>query len=146
MFKPLQEKELTFHLDSANDRTENITKEEDIKDDAVLTRALDIYVSEMHAFMKSVPHITPTHFELKFRHQKLKQCLIKQMKINNKNIGNCAVNRLLDKFENQLEEMFIILDKENAVEYKNCQLAFTIGWKCNVNQRNRSFETIDERF
>src|SRR4051812_15552967 len=88
------------------------------KEEVLLTAVSDIYINKMMAYMNSVPHITPTQFELTLRHQTIKSQLIKGLKQINKTIENCAVNKLVDKCEDQLETLFMGLAKENASEYK----------------------------
>lgn len=145
MFNQFHEEELILSLDVPKEQLKDSKLA--LKEEFILSRVRDIYKNKMLAYMKSVPHITPTEFELKLRHQKIKQNLLKQLKTINKSIENCAVNRLADKCEAQLEIVFKRLSEKNQLEYKKCQLGFTLGWKCNVNQSQPNYgKTIDDRF
>ncbi|XP_054166523.1 myb-like protein D [Oppia nitens] len=163
----------------------------------VIGKLCDKYRHQMMAFMKSVPHMTPTPFELNVRHNKVKHHLISQLQefhmnsksicinnnINNSNhiviisndntnnnnenqINNCnninnndnnvvangrisdelAIRQAVERCDNELDIIFKELAKDNRLEYRKCQLGFTIGWKCNVNQPNYSYKMFDDRF
>ena len=144
MFNQLTEEELIIPLDLTKYKSTDMKNKSE--EETLLTAVSDIYLNKMLTYMKSVPHITPTQFELNLRHQKIKNQLIKELKHINKSIENCAVNRLVDKVETRLESLYKSLAKENASEYKKCQLGFTLGWKCNVNHPNRSYDNFDDRF
>ncbi|CAG2169577.1 unnamed protein product [Oppiella nova] len=192
MFNEFSEEDLVLTLDLGKGLT-NGKKHK--TDDIIQLKVCELYKTKMFQFMKSVPHITPTPFELNSRHMKVKQSLIGQLKaitkehldldliihtngngiingngihngingngihngINGNGIHNgingtnnssneLVVNRLIERIDNEMENIFKELTKDNRIEYKKCQLGFTIGWKCNVNQPNYSYEKFDDRF
>lgn len=105
---------------------------------------LQTYEKRMTEYMTSVPHIPPTQFELKVRHSDVKNEVIKQFKESVTADGKpLAVKQL----ESQIEKIYQNLAKKNIQEYKTCQCAFTIGWKCNVNKaHSKPQQPTDDRF
>ncbi len=111
----------------------------------ILSTLCEIYEQKMTTYMKSVPHIAPTLYELSIRHNKIKTVLRTQLK--------CFIDAANDKsnqyfliFDKNIDDIFSSLIEKNKIEYEKCQLAFIIGWKCNVNKPNYDIESFDNRF
>ncbi|CAG2167147.1 unnamed protein product [Oppiella nova] len=101
------------------------------------------YERRMTEYMQSVPHIPPTLFELKLRHNAIKSEVVKQFK----NAVNSDNGRhLVSKLENLIEKVYTNLVKKNAKEYKTCQAGFVIGWKCSFNKPQNDIKPVDDRF
>lgn len=112
----------------------------------ILSTLCGLYEQKMTIYMKSVPHMTPTLYELNVRHNKIKDVLKTQLNCLNDR-RNDSLSHFVDEFEKRIENLFKKLVKENMKEYKKCQLAFIIGWKCTVNKPNKyEFANFDNRF
>jgi hypothetical protein len=138
MFEQIGEKEVLVAKHNPNTNTSRKTNNE-----SQMTSLCDSYKKRMIDYMQSIPHIPPTLFELRLKHNDIKNDVIKQFKkINNKN----TTKQLVSKLDNQMEKLFVNLAKKNMKEYKTCQAGFIIGWKCNVNKLNYKVEGNDDRF
>ena len=119
-------------------------KMESTATDASIIPYLQMYESRLIDYMKSIPNIPPTQFELRLRHNDIKVDIIKQFKnvVQNQKTKPLVIKQL----ENQIEKIYNNLSKRNIEEYKRCQAGFTIGWKCNVNKPQAKPQTTDDRF
>ena len=120
---------------SVNNKTTEAT-------DASTIPFCQMYEKRLTEYMKSIPHIPPTQFELRLRHNDLKVDIIKQFK----NMAQKSKPLALKQLENQIDRIYNNLSKKNVEEYKRCQAGFTIGWKCNVNKPQAKPQTTDDRF
>jgi hypothetical protein len=138
MFEQIKENEVLVAKHNPNTNTSRKTTNE-----SQMTSLCHSYEKRMIDYMQSVPHIPPTLFELRLRHNDIKNDVIKQFKkLNNKTI----TKQLVSKLDNQIEKLFANLAKKNMNEYKTCQAGFIIGWKSNVNKPNYKVEGSDDRF
>lgn len=102
------------------------------------------YEEEMTNFIYAIPHIPPTNFELKVRHENVKKKTLRMYDLCQN--GDASMRQQLDS---QLDTRFASVLMKNMHEYKACQTGFIIGWKCNVNKpshRNCRNQSIDDRF
>ena len=130
-------------LNANNKLVEENTKKTTVQNEQSIIPYLQSYEKRMNEYMDSIPHIPPTQFELKVRHGDVKNEIIKQFK----NAVTDDTKSLASKqLENQIEKIFQNLSKKNMEEYKTCQCAFTIGWKCNVNKSHSKQQPTDDRF
>ncbi|XP_054158332.1 uncharacterized protein LOC128956638 [Oppia nitens] len=112
------------------------------------------YERRMTEYMTSVPHIPPTLFELRLRHNEIKTDIIRQYK--NNTISSTGINNKqsppstaasVSKLDNLIEKVYQNLAKKNIKEYKTCQAGFIIGWKCNTNKPSKpTVQSSDDRF
>ncbi|KAF7489329.1 hypothetical protein SSS_10703 [Sarcoptes scabiei] len=110
------------------------------------------YEDKMREFIYREPHTPPTQFELRIKHNQLKNDHLddycariekletkietnqsdksdgdRSMKKIDANIYKTLVNRLND----ELERCFVMVANLNEKEYRICQTGFVIGWKEN---------------
>lgn len=137
MFEQIGENDILVIKDDANRKSNS----EIPSNGNQMTTFYQTYEKRMIEYMESVPHIPPTLFELRLRHNDIKSDVIKQFK-NSKMSSKQLVSRL----ENNIEKIYSNLAIKNTKEYKTCQAGFIIGWKCNVNKPNNKFDKIDDRF
>src|SRR5690625_3477616 len=104
-----------------------------------LSELLAYYEQEMLSYIYAIPHIPPTLFELKLRHERVKR---RVMKMFDSDTNKAAIGGKLD---GQIEKAFASVVAKNIHEYKICQAGFIIGWKCSANSNgaNRSGRAID---
>ena len=114
-----------------------------MENDASTIPFCQMYEKRLTDYMKSIPNIPPTQFELRLRHNDIKVDVIKQYK----NVVQKSKPLAVKQLENQVEKFYTNLSKRNIEEYKRCQAGFIIGWKCNVNKpQAKPVQTTDDRF
>jgi len=109
------------------------------------------YEEKMMNYIYAIPHIPPTMFELKLRHEDVKSALLKKYKdcLRENGVNQDTVQVLSSRLDSNMDKIFSSVVVKNMNEYKMCQTGFIIGWKCNVNKpRNHDLKgrSVDDRF
>lgn len=128
---------------------------------------IKLYEEKMYNHIYEQPHTPPTMFELRFRHQIIKENILKSfekqlmqtliLQDDNDNELKQDTNeneldkqtrtkqKLIDYLDCQLEGLLDNFIDLSAKEYKMCQTAFIIGWKDKNKKYQQNLNQVEEQ-
>lgn len=108
------------------------------------------YEDIMNKYIYSIPYIPPTLFELQHRHTQVRDTLLAECRTSLARSQETTevIDTTCEKLRRNIDIIYKTLVVNDINEHKLCQTGFVLGWKKDIEPRNKKISNpeLEDRF